>query len=74
MSMTPLHRSIRMGTTMLAAGTLITIAMLGCGESTPPTLSKEEFDSAKSKREEIIAKEYGSKAVERANAPKKKKH
>ena len=37
----------------------------GCGESTPPPVTKEGFEAAKQDREKIIMKEYGQKAFDK---------
>jgi hypothetical protein len=40
--------------------------LAGCGEATPPPMSKEGLETVKKDRETIIMKEYGQQAYDKA--------
>ena len=45
---------------------VVVLAIVGCGETAPAPLTKEEFVEAKQEREKIISKEYGEAAYKKA--------
>jgi hypothetical protein len=47
------------------------LTISGCGETAPPPMTKEGFDSAKKEAEVIIQKEYGQKAFNKGQAAEK---
>jgi predicted small lipoprotein YifL len=56
----------RHGIALTTAGLVVGFALSGCGEKAPPPMTPEAFNTAKEEREEIIQKEYGAAAYNKA--------
>lgn len=70
--MPPIDRRLRAMIAMLASALVVASSVVGCSEPEPPPLTKEGFEAAQKDREEIIRKEYGESAFNKATkqAPK----